>query len=129
MRQIISSTDGKIEAFRREIEVVRAQESVQKAQASVAASHGGAQSQLGSAAGSLKRLKEQQMIREEKFRAADELEDMRTGGDLDKKLRDAGLLGGSSSADDILARLSAPPEGEPLRLNAPNKDPLALPKE
>jgi phage shock protein A len=129
MRQIISSTDGKIEAFRREIEVVRAQESVQKAQASVAASHGGAQSQLGSAAGSLKRLKEQQMIREEKFRAADELEDMRTGGDLDKKLRDAGLLGGSSSADDILARLSAPPEGEPLRLNAPNKDPLSLPKE
>ncbi|HZF42203.1 MAG TPA: PspA/IM30 family protein [Sphingomonadaceae bacterium] len=129
MRQIISSTDGKIEAFRREIEVVRAQESVQKAQASVAASHGGAQSQLGSAAGSLKRLKEQQMIREEKFRAADELEDMRTGGDLDKKLRDAGLLGGSSSADDILARLSAPPEGEPLRLNAPHKDSLSLPKE
>jgi len=101
----------------------------EKAQASVAASHGGAQSQLGSAAGSLKRLKEQQMIREEKFKAADELEDMRTGGDLDAKLRDAGLLGGSSSADDILARLSAPASGEPLRLNAPNRDPLSLPRE
>ncbi len=128
MRQIISSTDSKIETFRREIEIVRANESVQKAQASVAASQGGASSQLGSAAGSLQRLKEQQAIREEKFRAAEELEEMRTGGDLDAKLRNAGLLGNSTNADDILARLAAP-QTEPLRLEDGSAAPRSLPRE
>lgn len=116
MRGIIKQSDGKIEALRREVDVVRANESVQKAQAAVASSQGGAMSQLGSAADSLARLKERQAVREEKFRAAAELEDMRTGADLDAKLRDAGLLPGSSSADDILARLAAPPAQEPRKL-------------
>ena len=136
IRGIIRQGDGRIEALRREVEVVRANESVQRAQAAVAASHSSAGSSLGSAADSLKRIKEQQMVREERFRANQELEDMRTGADLDVKLRDAGLLAGSSSADDILARLSGPASGEPLRLAdgsgvAPetSRDPLRLPKE
>ncbi len=129
IRGIISQGDGKIEALRREVEVVRANESVQKAQAAVAASHGGAISNLGSAADSLKRIKEQQAIREERFRASAELEDMRTGADLDAKLRDAGLLPGSSSADDILARLAAPASGDPLRLPDASRDPRQLPRE
>jgi phage shock protein A len=129
IRGIIKQGDGRIETLRREVEVVRANDSVQKAQAAVAASHSSAGSSLGSAADSLKRIKEQQMIREEKFRAAAELEDMRTGADLDSKLRDAGLLSGSSSADDILARLAAPPQGEPLRLSDGSRDPQALPRE
>ncbi len=111
IRGIIKQSDGKIQALSREVEVVRANESVQKAQASVAASYGGTISSMGSAADSLKRIKEQQAIRDEKFRASAELEDMRTGADLDAKLRNAGLLEGSSSADDILARLSAPKDG------------------
>ena len=126
IRGIIAQGDGKIEALRREVEVVRANESVQRAQASIAASYGGTVSNLGSAADSLKRIKEQQAIREEKFRASAELEDMRTGADLDAKLRDAGLLGGHSSADDILARLSAPAGGQAQLTD--NRDPLALPK-
>lgn len=129
IRGIIKQSDGKIETLRREVEVVRANESVQKAQATVAASYGGTLSSMGSAADSLKRIKEQQAIRDEKFKAAAELEDMRTGADLDAKLRDAGLLQGSSSADDILARLSGPPQGEPARLTDGSRDPLALPKE
>ena len=129
IRGIIKQSDGKIEALRREVEVVRANESVQKAQATVAASYGGTLSSMGSAADSLKRIKEQQAIRDEKFKAAAELEDMRTGADLDTKLRDAGLLQGHSSADDILARLSAPAGGEPLKLSDGSRDPLALPRE
>ncbi len=127
LRQIIGGTDGKIEAFRREIEIVRANESVQRAQASVAASAGGAAGQLGSAADSLKRLKERQAIRDERFKAAEELELQRTGGDLDEKLRTAGLLPGSSSADDILARLGGPSSAGALTDG--RKDPLALPRE
>jgi phage shock protein A len=126
IRGIIAQTDTKIETLKREVEVVRANESVQKAQASIASSASGASSSLGSAADSLKRLKERQLIQEEKFRASEELEDMRTGRDLDQKLASAGILPGHSSADDILARLSAP-QGEALP--APGGDPLALPKQ
>ena len=102
----IAATDRKIEQLRREVDVVRVNESVQKAQATVAAS--GAGSSLGSAAESLARIRERQMIRGEKIRAAGELEDRRTGADLDEKLRLAGILPGQSSADDVLARLAPP---------------------
>lgn len=116
MRAIIQSGDSKIEALRREVDVVRANDSVQKAQAAIASNHGGTLSQLGSAAESLQRMKERQAIQGEKFRAAAELEDHRSGADLDAKLQAAGLLPGASNADDILARLSAPAQGDPLRL-------------
>ncbi|KQU55766.1 phage shock protein A [Sphingomonas sp. Leaf339] len=129
MRGIIQSGDTKIEALRREVDVVRANESVQKAQAAVAGNYGGTLSQLGSAAESLQRMKERQAIQGEKFRAAAELEDMRSGADLDSKLKAAGLLPGSSSADDILARLSAPPAKDSLRLSDGSADPKALPRE
>jgi len=98
--------------------VVKVNESVQRAQASVVAGGSGATAALGSAADSLKRIKERQAIRDEKFKASAELEDRRTGADLDAKLRNAGLLPGQSSADDVLARLSAPKEA-PLQIEAP----------
>lgn len=104
----IAATDRRIETLRREVEVVKVNESVQRAQASVAARGAGAGSSLGSAADSLARIKERQAIRGERIKAAGELEDMRTGADLDEKLRLAGIGPGQSSADDVLARLSAP---------------------
>lgn len=102
----IAATDRKIEQLRREVDVVKVNESVQKAQATVAASSAG--SSIGSAAQSLARIRERQMIRGEKIRAAGELEDRRTGADLDEQLRLAGITPGHSSADDVLARLAAP---------------------
>lgn len=104
----ITATDRRIETLRREVEVVKVNESVQRAQASVAARGAGAGSSLGSAADSLARIKERQAIRGERIKAAGELEDRRTGADLDEKLRLAGIGPGQSSADDILARLAAP---------------------
>jgi phage shock protein A len=106
----VMATDRKIDALRREVEIVKVNESVQKAQAAVAARGAGAGNSLGSAADSLARIRERQAIRGEKIRAAGELEDRRTGADLDEQLRVAGILPGQSSADDILARLSAPPK-------------------
>lgn len=105
--ETVRTTDRKIEQLRREVEIVKVNESVQKAQASVASRGAGAGNKLGSAADSLARIRERQAIRGEQIRAAGELEDMRTGADLDEKLRLAGILPGQSSADDILARLSA----------------------
>ena len=106
IHKAVAATDRKIEQLRREVEVVKVNESVQKAQSTVAAA--GAGSSLGSAAESLARIRERQAIRGEKIRAAGELEDRRTGADLDEKLRLAGITPGHSSADDVLARLSPP---------------------
>lgn len=118
LHQIIAATQQRVETLRREIDVVKVNESVQRAQASVAAQGAGASSALGSAADSLKRIKERQAIRDEQFKAAGELEDRRTGADLDAKLRNAGILPGHTSAEDVLARLSAP-KAEPLQIEAP----------
>ena len=118
MHETIAATQQKVENLRREIDVVKVNESVQRAQAAVASRGSGAQASLGSAADSLKRIKERQAVRDERFKASQELEDMRTGADLDAKLQAAGILPGAASADDVLARLKAPKE-EPLQLEAP----------
>ncbi len=109
LRTAIASTDQKIETLRREIDIVKVNDSVQKAQTSVALQSAGAQSRIGSAADSLARIKQRQAVNEEKLRAGQELEDRRTGADLDHKLKEAGILPGHSSANDVLARLSARP--------------------
>lgn len=114
LHQAIAATDRRIDTLKREVEVVKVNESVQKAQAAVTARGAGAGASLGSAADSLARIKERQMVRGEKIKAAGELEDRRTGADLDEKLRVAGILPGQSSADDILARLA--PQPAPLQI-------------
>ncbi|WP_068875838.1 MULTISPECIES: PspA/IM30 family protein [unclassified Phenylobacterium] len=118
MHQTIAQTQQRVENLRREIDVVKVNDSVQRAQAAVASQGAGAASRLGSAADSLKRIKERQAIADEKFKAAGELEDRRTGADLDAKLKAAGILPGHSSANDVLARLKAPKQ-EPLQIEAP----------
>ena len=110
LRTAISATDQKIETLRREIDIVKVNDSVQKAQTSVALQSQGAHSRIGSAADSLQRIKQRQAVQEERLRVGQELEDKRTGADLDAKLKEAGILPGHASADDVLARLSAPKE-------------------
>jgi len=107
LRTAIATTDQRIETLRREIDIVKVNDSVQKAQTSVALQSAGAQSRIGSAADSLQRIKQRQAINEEKLRAGQELEDKRTGADLDARLKEAGILPGHASADDVLARLTA----------------------
>jgi phage shock protein A len=107
LRTAIASTDQKIETLRREIDIVKVNESVQRAQTSVALQSAGAHSRIGSAADSLQRIKQRQAVQEERLRVGQEFEDKRTGADLDAKLKEAGILPGHASADDVLARLSA----------------------
>ena len=107
LRTAIATTDQKIETLRREIDIVKVNDSVQKAQTSVALQSQGAHSRIGSAADSLQRIEQRQAIQEERLRVGQELEDKRSGADLDAKLREAGILPGHASADDVLARLTA----------------------
>ncbi|QYF85686.1 PspA/IM30 family protein [Brevundimonas sp. PAMC22021] len=106
LRQTIGATDQKIQTLKREIDIVKVNDSVQRAQSAVALQSQGAHSRIGSAADSLQRIKQRQSVQEERLRVSQEFEDRRTGADLDAKLRDAGILPGSSNADDVLARLT-----------------------
>ncbi len=64
LHQTIAATDQKVENLRREIDMVKVNESVQRAQAAVALRGRRAARALGSAADSLKRIKERQAIQE-----------------------------------------------------------------
>jgi phage shock protein A len=94
-----------IQAMKREIETVKVTESVQKAQEQIVNHGAGAASTLNNAAASLQRIKERQAARSAQFEAADKLADIQSGGDLDRRLADAGLLDGPGSGASVLARL------------------------
>lgn len=103
LRTAIRDNDRKIETIRRESETVKANEALVKAQSAVAAQHAGSNTALGSAADSLKRIKERQAAQQARIEAADEL--ALDGGDLDSRLAQAGISDQSgTSADDILKR-------------------------
>jgi phage shock protein A len=96
-----------IQAMRREIETVKVTESVQKAQEQIVNHGAGAASTLNNAAASLQRIKERQAARSAQFEAADKLAEIQSGGDLDRRLADAGLLEGPGSGASVLARLKS----------------------
>lgn len=107
LRDTVGKIRQKIQAMKREIETVKVTESVQKAQASIAGHGSGAVNTLTNAASSLQRLKEKQAARAAQFEAAGQLEEIASGGDLDRRLADAGLLDGPGSGASVLARLKA----------------------
>lgn len=110
MRATITQTEGRISTLKREIDTVRATEAVQKAQAAVAAKHSGVNTALGDATASLERLKARQAEQEARFAAADELEQQKTGADLDQRLAALGIGDkGADRADEIMARFKTKP--------------------
>ena len=107
LRESVMQIRQKIQAMRREIDTVKVTESVQKAQAAIVSHGAGAVSTLSNAAASLQRLKEKQAGRAAEFEAANKLEQIQSGSDLDRRLADAGLLEGPGSGASILARVKA----------------------
>ena len=105
LRDTVTKIRQKIGAMKREIDTVKVTESVQKAQEAIASHGAGAVSTLTNAASSLQRLKEKQAARAATFEAAGKLEEIQSGGDLDRRLADAGLLDGPGSGASVLARI------------------------
>src|SRR5690606_5238407 len=83
-------------------------ESLQRAQKAIASSHAGVNSRLGSAVGSLERIRERQAQLGARLEAGEEMAALESGADLDRQLLEAGISGRTSSADDILAELTGP---------------------
>ena len=108
MMRTVKETETRIAAMKREVESVKATESLQRAQSAIASSHSGVNSKLGSAMGSLERIRDKQATMAARLEAGEELAALESGADLDKQLLEAGIGGQTTSADDILAELGAP---------------------
>lgn len=98
-----------ITRLKQQIDTVKATESVQRAQAALAAQHAGTGAKLGTALDSLERIKQRQVERAAQLEVAEEM--AKTTGedtDLQRRLAQAGIVAGESSADSILARFETP---------------------
>jgi phage shock protein A len=110
MMRTVKETEQKIAATKREVESVKATDSLQRAQKAIASSHAGVNSRLGSAVGSLERIRDRQAQLGARLEAGEELAALESGADLDRQLLAAGIGGNTTSADDILAELTGPRE-------------------
>ncbi len=105
LRKNISAAKTNLQRMEQQVDMVKATESVQKAQVSVSSRHMGANNKMKTAAESLTRIQDRQKLRQAEFEAAAELASDESGDDLQKRLRDAGIAGASTSAEDELARI------------------------
>lgn len=105
MRKDITKAEARIKSLRQQVDVAKARESVQKAQVSASIASGGANGKLETAVGTLSRLQAKQEQRAAEFDAQEQLAEASTGNDLERKLKDAGIVPNEGSADAILERL------------------------
>jgi phage shock protein A len=105
MRKAIAQAEAHIKRLKQQVDTVRATETVQRAQLAVAHRHAGGDSRLRTALDSLERIKHRQAARAARMEAAADPEGEGTADDLEKKLRDAGIIDELNGPDAVLARL------------------------
>lgn len=101
----ISQAKANLRRLEQQVDMVKATESVQKAQVAVSSRHLGANSKMKTATESLSRIQEKQNLRNAELQAAEELASSESTDDLEKRLAEAGIAGGKSSAEDELSRI------------------------
>jgi phage shock protein A len=107
LKDLMKKAERTIRDHERELNMVKTTESVQKAQMSINENYGSGIGKLGDAKASLERIKAKQQEREDRMKAAEEL-DAETGtGSLDEKLKAAGVGNEGTAGSDVLARLMA----------------------
>lgn len=108
--QIIDS-EARLKGIRQQTEMAKARETVQQARVATANATGGANGKVETALSSLARIKQRQDERDAKLDAAQELAEVSSGDDLERRLQAAGIGAQSSGANDVLARLKAKQQG------------------
>ena len=101
----IKQAKSNLKRLEQQVDMVKATESVQKAQVAVSSRHLAANSKMKTATESLSRIQDKQNLRNAELQAAEELATEESSDDLSKRLAEAGIAGGSSSADDELSRI------------------------
>lgn len=105
LRNNISQAKNNLRRMEQQLDMVKATESVQKAQTAVSSRHMGANSKMKTAAESLTRIQDRQKERQAQLEAASELAADESGDELDKRLKEAGISGSNTTANDELARI------------------------
>jgi len=105
LKKMIRQTERNIQAMDREVSVVKTTEKVQKANELASAKFSGSNSSLRSATDSLERVKARQQKREDQATAALDLESEGNDGDLQARLKNAGIVNSATSGSSILERL------------------------
>lgn len=105
LAQNIQQAKANLRRLEQQVDMVKATESVQKAQVAVSSRHMGANSKMKTATESLSRIQEKQKMRSAELQAAEELASEDSNTDLEKRLAEAGIKGGKTSADDELSRI------------------------
>ena len=107
LKRSIKSTERNIAAMKRQVSMVKATEKVHKASTAANARFSGTNTSLSSATDSLERIKKRQQARADRMEAAASLAKEEDGGDLDKRLKDAGIVSGGAKGSDVLERIRA----------------------
>lgn len=103
----ITEAESRLKGLRQQTEMAKARETVQQARVATASATGGANGKVETALDSLARLKQRQDERDAKLDAAQELAEVSSGDDLEKRLQAAGIGAQQTGANDVLARLKA----------------------
>lgn len=107
LKRSIKSTERNINAMKRQVSMVKATEKVQKASAAASARFSGSTSSMSSATDSLERIKKRQQDRSDRMEAAAQLAGDEEGGDLEARLKEAGIVSSGPGASDVMARIRA----------------------
>lgn len=107
LQEQVVKSEARIRGLKQQVEMAKARETVQRARVATANATGGANGAVETAVGSLARLKQRQDEQDAKLEAAEELASQSNGGDLERRLQEAGIGASSGGADDVLARLKA----------------------
>lgn len=107
LKRSIKATERNIAAMKRQVSMVKATERVQKASAAANARFSGTTTSMTSASESLERIKKRQQERADRMEAAAQLANEAEGGDLERRLKEAGIVSGGGGASDVLARIKA----------------------
>jgi phage shock protein A len=107
LKRSIKSTERNIAAMKRQVSMVKATEKVHKASTAANARFAGTNTSLTSATDSLERIKKRQQERTDRMDAAASLAKDEDGGDLDRRLKDAGIVSGGARGSDVMERIRA----------------------
>lgn len=105
LRANIAAAKANVRRMEQQVDMVKATEAVQKAQVSVSSRHLGANGKMKTAAESLGRIQARQQQRQAELESAAELAEAESGDELEKRLRQAGIVGSNASAEEELAKI------------------------
>jgi phage shock protein A len=107
MKKDLAKAETRIKSLRNQVDTAKARESVQRAQVSASVASGTADGKLSTAVDTLNRLQQRQEQRARELEAREEMAEAASGSDLDRRLREAGVIADPGSSNAVLERLKA----------------------